>query len=288
MRTKTAFQVFIILAFVSVWIYAWLLWKHSLVFYAAWSLAGIFVLSHVAFLTAASIKNNGIADIAWGLHFVIITHIVFWLKLVRESIAWIQIIVLIMVTLWGLRLAVYIFLRNRGKSEDFRYMAMRKTFGDRPLINGYIRIFIMQGLWAFLISAPVLMILGLKQTGPIWFYWAGIVVWLIGFLFEVIADAQLSHFIRKQKKYSGHVIRSGLWKYSRHPNYFGEAMMWWGIFIIALTVENGWLSFFGPFMINFLLVYVSGVPLIEKKYKNYPDFIEYKKHTSRFIPWFPR
>ncbi len=255
--------------------------------YAASSIAGILVLLHITFIAAAVKVNNSVADIAWGLHFVVIAHISFWLKSVMGEITWMQIIVLLMVTIWGTRLAIYIFLRNKGKSEDFRYVFMRDKFGDRPLANSYIKIFVMQGIWAFLISAPLIIIMGLKKNGFIWLDWLGMAVWLIGFLFETIADSQLARFIRKEKKYSGHVIKTGLWKYSRHPNYFGEAMMWWGIFLIALTAKAGWLTFFGPFMINFLLVYISGVPPIEKKYMNYPDFVEYKKHTSRFIPWFP-
>ncbi len=286
MRTKTAFQLFIGISLASGLLYVWILWKQHLFIHAALSMAGILVLLHVFFITAAVKANNSIADIAWGLYFVLVAHLSFWLQSTRGEVFLIQIFVLLMVTLWGVRLALYIFLRNRGKFEDFRYAAMRKRFGDRPLVNSYIKIFIMQGIWAFLISAPLIMIMGLKKEGPVWLDWLGMGVWLAGFLFETIADAQLARFIRKGKKYSGHVITTGLWKYSRHPNYFGEALMWWGIFLIALTVEDGWLSFFGPLMINFLLVYVSGIPLIEKKYMKIPDFIEYKKHTNRFIPWF--
>jgi len=199
MRTKTAFQLFLGIALLSIWVYSWILWKHHLFLYAALSLAGILILLHIFFIAAAVKKNNSVADIAWGLYFVIIAHSAFCLKTVREEVSLLQILVLLMVTLWGGRLALYIFFRNKGTSEDFRYAAMRKSFGNQPLANSYIKIFVMQGIWAFLIAAPVLMIMCLKETGFVLLDGLGMAVWLAGFLFETIADAQLTLFVRKEK-----------------------------------------------------------------------------------------
>ncbi|MCI0494991.1 DUF1295 domain-containing protein, partial [candidate division KSB1 bacterium] len=125
------------------------------------------------------------------------------------------------------------------------------------------------------------------KPGFTFFDLIGILIWIAGFLFEVIADVQLQKFIRKEKTPANPIMTKGLWKYSRHPNYFGEALVWWGIFCIVLSIPNGWVAVFSPIAITFLLLKISGVPLLEKKYQNYPAYQEYASRTSMFIPWFP-
>ena len=193
-----------------------------------------------------------------------------------------------MITVWGFYISSYLTVRLLRKGEDFRYDAMWEKYGDHPLINTYIKDFFMQIMWGFLNIAPVFMIMVMKPEGPTWLAGLGIAIWLIGFICEVIADMQLNHFIKYEKEYQGHVMTKGIWKYSRHPNYFGEATMWWGYFIIALTLENGWMTFFGPVIITFILIYVTGIPLVERRSMKNPEYVEYAKNTSKFIPWFPR
>jgi steroid 5-alpha reductase family enzyme len=116
---------------------------------------------------------------------------------------------------------------------------------------------------------------------------AGLLVWIVGFAFEAAADFQLARFKRSSAG-TGRIMTSGLWKYSRHPNYFGEVVLWWGIFIVALSVPLGWATFIGPLVITVLILRVSGIPLLEKKYSGNPDFEEYRRRTSAFFPLPPR
>ena len=115
----------------------------------------------------------------------------------------------------------------------------------------------------------------------------GLVIWITGFIFESVGDKQLAVFLKNPDNRSK-VIQSGLWKYTRHPNYFGEATMWWGIFVLALSVPLGWSGIISPLTITFMLLFVSGVPMLEKKMMENPEFREYAKVTSKFIPWFPK
>jgi len=145
----------------------------------------------------------------------------------------------------------------------------------------------LQGLFLLLISTPALLVVGQRQPPPRWLDLAGALVWLAGFLFESVGDRQLAAF-RSKPENRGRLIASGLWRYSRHPNYFGEALQWWGIAGIALSAPHGWLGLIGPTVITWLLLFVSGVPLLEKKYAGRPDWEEYKKRTSVFVPWPPK
>jgi steroid 5-alpha reductase family enzyme len=143
----------------------------------------------------------------------------------------------------------------------------------------------LQGLFLFVISSPIFFINNtLEIQNNIW-TWIGATIWLIGFLFETIGDAQLSIFKKSNKN---KIIESGLWKYTRHPNYFGEVLLWWGIWVMSLVnFQNLW-GIIGPLTIHYLILYVSGVPMLEKKYEGNPDFENYKKRTNRFLPWFSK
>lgn len=243
-----------------------------LVYMSAW-----FVLSLVK-------KRNDVADTAWGLGFILLT----WTSFaIGHSQGTLGLLVGILVSIWGARLAWHIHKRNKGKTEDYRYAKWRQEWGTWFYLRSYAQVYLLQGALLFLIVLPVLFIN--KSVGQDFGVLAflGLLVWILGFIFESVGDAQLARFI-KDPANKGKLMRSGLWKYTRHPNYFGEVTMWWGIWLIALSVPYGFLSIIGPLTITILILKVSGIPMLEKKMQENPEFAEYKERTSIFIPWFPK
>ena len=245
----------------------------------------IFILIYftVFFIIAVIKKNNAVVDIGWGLGFVLVSYFVV-LKI--GSINFRSLIVILFVTIWGLRLAYHIFKRNKGKPEDFRYAKWRKEWNNFYL-RSFFQVFIFQGLLMFIIVSSVINIISNPGSSLTLFDGIGIIIWIIGFIFESVGDRQLKEYInRPEDKKDGHIMKEGLWKYTRHPNYFGEATMWWGIYIIGLSIPNSWIFIISSITITYLLLYVSGVPLLEKKYADDEEFQEYAKHTNKFFPWF--
>lgn len=244
----------------------------------------LFLYMNFWFIVSLIIKRNDIADIAWGLGFVFLA----WCAILTyQSFSWISILVNCLVTIWGLRLSIHIFLRNRKKGEDYRYQQWRIQWGKWFTIRSYLQIFMLQGGLLYLIVFPVLFI-NLNSYGKLnLFDFIGLFVWLIGFFFETVGDWQLSRFIKNSKN-KGKIIQTGLWKYSRHPNYFGEVTLWWGIYIFALSIPYGFITVFSPITITTLILFISGIPLLERKYLGRADFEDYKKQTSIFIPLPPR
>jgi steroid 5-alpha reductase family enzyme len=235
------------------------------------------------FIVSLLKKRNDVADIAWGLGFVLVA----WAShFIAHEFSLRILIVNTLVTIWGLRLALHIYTRNKGKAEDFRYKAWREQWGKWFLVRSYLQVFLLQGLFLFLISLPVIFIN--QNRGPISIFdFLGIAVWIIGFYFEAVGDWQLSQFI-KDPSNKGKIIQSGLWKYSRHPNYFGEVVQWWGIFLMAISLPNGIITIIGPLTITILILFVSGIRMLEKKYAGRADFEDYKRRTSAFIPLPPK
>ncbi len=244
----------------------------------------LFAYVNVWFIVSLIKKRNDVADIAWGIGFVVLTWTSFFIS--GES-GQRGVLVGILVCVWGLRLAFHIHTRNAGKSEDYRYAAWRKAWGDRFFVRSYGQVFLLQGLLLFVVALPILVIN--KREGPAigLLDVAGVAVWLFGFVFETVGDAQLARFIADPAN-KGRLIQSGLWRYTRHPNYFGEVTLWWGLWLIALSVPFGWLAVIGPITITFLILKVSGIPMLEDKMEKNPDFAEYKERTSEFFPWFAK
>ena len=248
------------------------------------AIIAVFVYMNFWFLVAMLRKRNDLADIAWGLGFIIVAGIsLIW----HSDFSARKILIFTLVLIWGLRLAIHIYTRNRGKAEDYRYQEWRKKWGQHFIIRTYIQVFIVQGFLLLLISAPILATgasarheLGILAV-------LGLIVWLVGFYFETVGDYQLRQFIKNPKN-KGTIMRSGLWRYTRHPNYFGEVTLWWGIWLIALSVPYGWVSIIGPLTITFLILKVSGIPMLEKKYEGNQEFQDYKKNTNAFFPWWPK
>jgi steroid 5-alpha reductase family enzyme len=233
------------------------------------------------FIISLITKRNDIADIAWGLGYITIT---IYLILTTNPQT-LNTVLYQLVILWGLRLAIHIYSRNKNKKEDFRYKKWREEWGKTFYIRSFLQVYLFQGLLMLVIISPLILTSKANSAVTALSY-VGILVWLIGFFFESVGDYQLSKFIETKKK--GEIMTKGLWKYTRHPNYFGEVTMWWGIFIISSQINWSPLLLISPLTITFLILFVSGIPMLEEKYKDNPEFKKYKKRTSVFFPLPPK
>lgn len=234
----------------------------------------------ITFLIAIFIRNNSIVDILWGLGFVFIA----WISYFFVVPSFVSQLVLAYVTVWGLRLSFHITARNWGKGEDFRYAQWRQQWGSNWVLRSFFQVFAVQWLLMQLVSIPIVITMTGKDMIPPVLQYLGMAIWLTGFFFEVVGDYQLTQF-KKQKTSKGKLMTTGLWSLTRHPNYFGEATLWWGIGILAYGVSRNLLAFVGPLTIDFLLLFVSGIPLLEAKYKGRADWRAYAKKTSAFFPF---
>lgn len=232
-------------------------------------------------------RRNDVADTAWGLGFVLVA--LTSLLSSSSSLNGRGVFVSTLVLLWGLRLAIHISHRNRGKAEDTRYVEMRKSWGSLFFFRSYMQVFLLQGALLLLVATPVLYINLLGKGGDrmTWIDALGTSIWITGFLFESIGDSQLTKFISNPMN-KGKLMTTGLWRYTRHPNYFGEVTQWWGLFVIACSLPQGWITIIGPLTITGLILFVSGIPMLERKMMTHPDFPAYAKRTSVFLPWFPK
>jgi len=250
----------------------------------------IVVIAVFAYMTAfygvGQVKGDySVVDIGWGFGFVLVG--ILSLVLAPE-LTFRGIFAVSLVTLWGLRLGIHILRRNWGKPEDYRYTEMRENWGGNAAFNSFFRIFMLQGVLMLSISYPLILINYFPKSSLTLLDLFGGLIFLIGFEFEAIGDYQLAQFIKNRKSEDNRIMTDGLWKYTRHPNYFGEALLWWGIFLFAVPVKFGWLAVFSPIIIDFLLLKVSGVPPLEERYKDDEDYQEYASRTNKFFPWFPK
>lgn len=235
------------------------------------------------FLAGTWLKNNSIVDIGWGVGFIFLNTV---LLVSSNNINSITVIFSLLLSVWGLRLFTHIYSRNHGKPEDFRYAAWRKEWGKWVVLRSFFQIYLLQAIFMWIVSLPI-QTLYLSTSKLHWLLIVGIGMWLIGFIFESVADSQLKTFVMNSEN-KGKVIETGLWKYSRHPNYFGEAVIWWGLATISFSATMNFISFIGAAFITFSLLFISGVPFIEKRNATKVGYQEYKKRTSVFIPWFPK
>jgi steroid 5-alpha reductase family enzyme len=244
----------------------------------------IFVFMNVMFIIAQIKKDNSIVDIGWGLGFLCVT---IGLVLATGFQSIVHLVFLAMISLWSLRLAGYILKRNHGTGEDYRYAAWRKEWGKHVVWRAYLQVFMLQGVIMWIVLSPSYAMFSNPETqfGPL--NVIGLVLWAVGFYFEAVGDAQMMRF-KAEETNKGKVMNQGLWKFSRHPNYFGEALLWWGFGVYSFTLEMWWLSLLGPVVITFFLLKVSGVALLERKYDGNPKYKEYQRTTNAFLPWFPK
>ncbi len=244
----------------------------------------VFAYFSTLFLVAQWRRDNSIVDMGWGLGFVLVAWYAFY---AAGSPTPRSIVALMLVTVWGLRLTYHIVRRNWGKPEDFRYAKWRRDWGRWVVPRAFIQVFMLQAMLLLVIVYPILLIQSSARPGFGFLASLGAAVWVGGFLFETVGDFQLRRF-RQDPANRGRILQTGLWRYTRHPNYFGEATMWWGLFLMALEVPWGWTSFISPVTITFLLRFVSGVPMLERQLKERPDFRAYARRTNAFVPWFPK
>jgi len=240
----------------------------------------------LVWILSVILKNAGIVDIFWGLGFVLVSAFYF-ISIPEHSTR--KIIAMALVAIWGLRLSIHIFIRNHGKPEDYRYQEFRKKYGaKRYWWFSYFQVFLLQGVLVWLISAPLLAIqfFGNERLFGILDI-VGILVWLIGFTFEAGGDLQLARF-KANPANRGKLLQTGFWKYTRHPNYFGDAAVWWAYAILCIAAGS-YIPVLSAILMTWLILKVSGVSMLEKTLINTkPGFGEYIKRTNAFIPWFPK
>ncbi len=242
---------------------------------------GLAILVYVTVVWIISLlkKDAGIMDIFWGLGFLIAGY--FYLAADYSSALQPRLLYLL-VALWGLRLSVHIGVRNLGEPEDARYANWRAQYGEKWWWISYLRVFILQGVVMWVVSIPLLTGLQDKSSlTPI--DYVGIGLFVTGFLFEAIGDWQLRSF-KKNEGSKGKVLNSGLWKYTRHPNYFGEAVLWWGFSLIAVEMSTLWILI-SPAIMTWLLMKVSGVKMLDELLlKTKPHYAAYIQNTNAFFP----
>ncbi len=248
-------------------------------------IAGVLLAYMTAFFAVAVVRrDNSIADIAWGGGFVLVAVVSLCLGVGWQAR---PTLLTLLVLLWAVRLSAHILLRNRGRGEDPRYAAWRREWGRWWLVRSYLQVFLLQGAILLVVAAGIVVVntrsgLGLAPLDAV-----GTLVVLAGLVFETVADRQLVRFLGDPAN-RGRIMDRGLWRYSRHPNYFGEAVVWWGVWLIALSVPGSWWTVVSPLLITFLLLRVSGVPMLERLMEGQPGWAEYKARTSVFVPLPPR
>jgi steroid 5-alpha reductase family enzyme len=236
-------------------------------------------------LLSLYLKNSSIVDIFWGAGFIVLNGVYFALS--PDGFLPRKLLIGILVTIWGLRLSIHILGRNWGKPEDFRYQKWRMEHGSRWWWRSFLQVFLLQGALMWLISAPLLAVQSGTAPDRLTLIDAlGVLVWAVGFFFESAGDAQLARF-KSDPANKGKVLSTGVWRYTRHPNYFGDSAQWWGFFLIGACAGGGW-TIFSPVIMTLLLLRVSGVALLEKTMETRPGYKEYIERTSAFIPWFPK
>lgn len=246
----------------------------------AWNAAALAVYMTIAFALAYRRKKLSVVDAAWGGGFVLAVWLVAGLEL-----QWRTALIGILVDIWAVRITYH--LANRvlsSKEDDPRYTAIsRKWNPKRYWLRAYVSVFLLQGMLILVISLPAVFAAGqsLSYAGPLAI--VGTAVWLVGFIVESLADRQLARFVAN-KNNKGKVLSTDLWKRTRHPNYLGEIMQWYGIAIIACGASWGWLGLLGPLTLNVLIRFISGVPPIENSKANDPGYQKYMQRTNAILP----
>lgn len=253
-----------------------------------WSALAIVVVMMTAWVVSVRVRDASIVDPVWPLGFVVVG----WVAGLVGRGDGVRVAVLVaLVTVWGLRLSWHLFTRWRHQGEDARYAAMRERHGERFPIVSLGTVFGVQGLLMWIVSLPLQMGAGIDGRASGWVFLAisGGALWMLGFVFESVGDAQLTRF-KADPRSKGQVMDRGLWRYTRHPNYFGDACVWWGLFLVAAGAGGwAWVAVVGPLVMTVLLRRVSGVTLLEKGMeKRRPGYADYVRRTSPFVPRPPR
>jgi steroid 5-alpha reductase family enzyme len=244
------------------------------------------VVMAVAWCVHLVTGKASVADSFWGPGFAVIALLSFGLT---DGDPASKSLIVVLVTVWALRLAWHVTERSMGQPEDPRYADMRAAHPKYFPLRSLLTVFLLQAVIMWLVSLPVQLGMRAPASPGLGFLdWLGLLLWLFGFFWEAMGDEQLRRF-KADPANRGKVLDYGLWRYTRHPNYFGEACMWWALFLVACGAEGGWWSFIGPLLLTVLLLRVSGVALTEKKMEErHDDYAEYKRRTSAFLPMPPR
>jgi len=251
-------------------------------------IGGLVVLGFMTILWIASLilRDSSIVDIFWGPGFVLSCWVYF--AFTPDGFPARKWLISILVTIWGLRLGSYILWRNWGKGEDFRYRKWREEAGAKWWWFSFFKVFLLQGVLLWIISAPLLAAqISATPTRLTVLDFVAVPVWFVGFFFEAVGDLQMARF-KANPANKGKVLDSGVWRYTRHPNYFGDATQWWSYYLVTAAAGGFW-TVFSPVIMTTLLLRVSGVALLEKSLKETkPKYKEYVESTSAFVPWFPK
>jgi len=240
----------------------------------------------LVWVLSVTLRDASIADVCWGSGVALLAWLYCLLSPTLTPRSWLA---AVLTTLWGARLSLHIFLRNHGHGEDSRYRAMRASHGPAFWWRSLFTVFWLQGAILWFVALPILVAVRAAQpAGLTAVDGLGTVLVAVGFAFEVVGDHQLARF-KAEPAHRGQVLDRGLWRYTRHPNYFGDATLWWGLYTVACATPGGWLTILSPALMSFLLMRVSGVTLLEAGLKaSRPGYREYIMRTPAFVPWFPR
>lgn len=250
-----------------------------------WAAAGIVALLAVTFAVAVRQRRHSVMDVVWGPGFVVVAA-VSWLLSAGHGDGGRRLLLLALVAVWGLRLGVHIGVRASGGHEDPRYTAMLDGAPGSRDVYALRRVYLPQGIVMFFVSLTVQV--GMFTTAPLgWLALAGALLWAVGFIFETVGDRQLAQF-KADPARRGTVLDTGLWRYTRHPNYFGDAAVWAGLFLVAADSWPGILTLLSPALMIWTLAGKTGKPLTEKAMAGRPGYKEYVEATSGFLPWPPR
>lgn len=256
----------------------------------------VFLYVLIGFFIAQNRSNNGIASVMWGGGFLLMTLLFVILRRLFSDIemSMMHVFTTIFVMMWGARLAFFLFKRNRKTGEDFRFQALRQKWKDNVTYHAFFKVFMLQVLLMLVVALPIIMIfaypkqtLGYQENLGLFI---GSVMFLFGFIFEAVSDQQLRNF-KHRPEMKGRILKTGLWRFSRHPNYFGEAMLWWGLGIIALMnaiPPFNYIALLSPLVITILVRFIFGVPLLEAKMLKRTEYRDYVKKTSVFFPLPPK
>ncbi len=229
-------------------------------------------------------RRNDVADIAWGPGFVLVGAV----ALLHSDRTPRMVVLLLLVAVWGVRLSAHIYLRGRGRGEDPRYRRWREEWGRWVFLRSFFQVFMLQGALILVVAAPLLAVSAHDDGGFSPANAVGVAVWIFGFLFETVGDLQLARFLGSPDN-RGKVMQRGLWRYTRHPNYFGEVTLWWGVFLVGISGRPEYLTaLVGPLTITFLILRVSGIPMLERRREGDPEWEAYRRRTSAFLPLPPR
>ncbi len=247
----------------------------------------------LVFSLALKKKNNSILDIAYGMTFIFASVTLSYITISQSIFSHFSFLIVFFILIWGVRLSYRLYKRNKGKKEDFRYASWRELWMKKGkayfFFRSYLQIFVLQAFVVSLVLLPLTLSLGGAGTNLSISLLTvlGVVLWLVGFFFEAVGDAELDTFIAAKDKHGKKFLTTGLFSLTRHPNYFGEATMWTGLAVISFSGGASFIVFLSPLLITFLLLYVSGIPMVEKRWQGDEEWEAYARKTHAFFP-FPK